>query len=101
MASNLSRFGRWIKGVKQAIWAPPKIEMTVQTEQVLIIRQKQSRRGWCAECGREVEMVGVRDALAIAGGMQPRLGTDSQEWHVCEVGDGARLICLESVLGSG
>lgn len=101
MASNVSRFRRWLKALVESFRAEQRMEITVQTDRLLIIHRRQLWRGWCEKCGREVEMVGVRDALAIAGGMQRRLGRDSHGWHVCEGADGQQLICLESVLGSG
>lgn len=103
MASNLSRFSRWIKGFAQAIRPLQRIEMTVQTDRVLIIRQRQWRRVWCQQCGCEVDAVSVSEAKGLVGTAQALLPGDaeSQAWHVCTGKDGEQFICLQSLLKAG
>jgi len=102
VASNLSRFQRWIKGLGQAIWAPERIEMTVQTDRLMIIRRR-SRRVWCQQCRREVNAVSWQEAESLAGTAQPHLPRDAQleAWHVCTGEDGEQFVCLQSLLKTG
>jgi len=38
--------------------AHEKTEITIETDQILIIRRRRSVRFWCQECGSPVDMVG-------------------------------------------
>jgi hypothetical protein len=110
-------FRRWAKVSWEAAAASKRTEITVETDQVWIIRKAQAARGWCAECGREVDMVGVAEAvelgrtfqpltnrsssapLASAQPMLPGCG-DSRGWHWSQAENGEPLVCLDSVLKS-
>jgi hypothetical protein len=78
------------------------MEITIQTDRLVLIRGRRSTRAWCQQCGREVEMVGLAQAAALTGGNKPLLpGSDQNHgWHVSEDQNGSPLICLESVLKS-
>jgi hypothetical protein len=103
VASNLSRFQRWIKGLVGWIAVPQKIEITVQTDRLVIIRRRSWRRAWCQQCGREVDAVSLQEAKGLAGTVPPLLPRDAQleAWHVCASGDGEQLVCLQSLLRAG
>jgi hypothetical protein len=77
-----------------------RTEITVETNQVLIIRRRRSTRGWCRECAREVEIVSLDDTAAIAGINGPLLHESvAQPWHFS---DGEKQwVCLESLLTPG
>jgi hypothetical protein len=84
-----------------------RTEITIETDHVVVVRRRSSRRGWCSECGHEVEVVGLSEAglsqmRTIAGGTQPLLGDSSgiEKWHVFEDRDGSLVICLTSMLKS-
>jgi hypothetical protein len=102
VAINLSRFRRWINGFVEAIGAPQRIEMTVQSERVLIIRRR-SNRVWCRQCGRQVDAVIFEEAGALAGAAQLALpgNGESAPWHLCTDEQGVQLVCLESMLKAG
>jgi hypothetical protein len=73
---------------------------TVETDQVLIIRRRRSTRGWCHECGRQVEVVSLEDATAIAGMNSPLLHDGlAQRWHFSDSEE--EWVCLESLLSPG
>jgi len=75
-----------------------RTEITVETNEVLIVRRARVYRGWCPLCAREVDMVGVPDARAMAGMPGEGAGsTESAQWHVSDAQETA-LVCLESVL---
>ena len=77
-----------------------RTEITVETNEVLTVRRARVYRGWCPLCAREVDMVGVPDARAMAGMPGEDAGsTKPAKWHVS--GDQeTTLVCLESVLKS-
>jgi len=80
--------------------ARKRMEVTVETDQVLIIRRRRSTRGWCQECGSEVEIVSLEDAAAIAGINSPLLHDGmAQRWHFS--GSEGTWVCLESLLAPG
>jgi len=106
-------FRRWTKVSERAVAAYKRTEITLETDRIWIIRKLHSRRAWCAECGREVDMVGLKEAEALSGTMQPKLSRplttqpmlpggrgDGRGWHWSEAADGAPLVCLESLLKS-
>jgi hypothetical protein len=78
------------------------MEITIQTDRLMLIRGRRSTRAWCHQCGREVEMVGLSEAAALAGGGKAVLpdSTQGQGWHISEDRNGSPLVCLESVLKS-
>ena len=79
-----------------------KIEITIETDQVLLIRRRRSGRGRCRECGSEVDMVGLGEVGVLTGilGQALQDQAERREWHVLEGGNGATLICLPSLLKS-
>lgn len=79
--------------------AQERTEITVETDQIVIIRRRRYRRVWCAECRCEVEMLSVVEAEALTGMTQP-MPADSagaRGWHVVRSKDKTPLICLESL----
>jgi hypothetical protein len=80
--------------------ARKRMEVTVETDQVLIIRRRRSTRGWCQECGREVEIVSLEDAAAIAGISGPLLYDGlARPWHFSDREE--KWVCLHSLLAPG
>src|SRR5215831_6075352 len=75
-----------------------KTRITMETEQVLVIRRRGCARRWCKECAREVDMVSFAEAGALTGLAERQLCecARSEKWHVAA--DGSQLICLESLL---
>jgi hypothetical protein len=99
--SNLSRFRRWANRLVESVTIHKRTEITIQTDQILIIRRRRSTAVWCQKCGREVDGVRFDDADTAAGSSHPMLasGTMSDRWHVCLI-DGEQWVCLESLLSS-
>jgi hypothetical protein len=96
VANNLARFWRWTKSLVDATNRRKQTEITIETDQVVIIRRKRSVRGWCHECGREVEIVRLEDAAAIAGMNGPLLHDGvARPWHFSD--NGEKWVCLESL----
>jgi hypothetical protein len=100
---TLPRDLRRVKVQVEATTSHKRIEITVQTDQILIIRRRSSVRCWCPECAANVEAVNLAQAEAFAGRAQPRLGDDAganKRWHRLEGPDGTSLVCAESLLKS-
>jgi hypothetical protein len=102
-------FRRWAKVSELSVAAYKRTEITLETDRIWIIRKLHSRRAWCAECGREVDMVRLKEAEALRGIAQPLITTepmlpggrgDSRGCHWSQAADGSPLVCLESVLKS-
>jgi len=100
-------FRRWAKVSERAVPAYKRTEITMETDRIFIIRRAHSTRGWCSECGREVDMVRVTEAEVLRGKAQlfsthPMLPgcRDSRGLHWSLASDGSPLVCLESVLQS-
>lgn len=77
-----------------------RTQITVETDQITIIRRRGCSRHWCAECRRETDMVDLAQASVLKGMPQPLLleGIRARKWHVTEATDGSPLICLDSFL---
>jgi hypothetical protein len=82
--------------------AGKRTEITIETDQVLIIRRRCSTQVWCQECGREADMVALAEAGVLTGMSAQALRDCSQArgWHIAQGPDGVGLICLQSLLKS-
>jgi hypothetical protein len=100
--SNLSRIWQWAKRLMASAPGRKRTEITIETDQILIIRRRRVMRAWCPECGGEVEMVGLEEAEAVTRLTRQALSdcAKAPRWHVAESPDGVGLICLESLLKS-
>lgn len=78
-----------------------RTEITVETDQLLIIQRRRSMRARCQQCGCEVDMVDLAEAEALTrmSGTALRIYAEARGWHVSQV-EGSNLICLESWLKS-
>ena len=77
-----------------------RVQITIETDEVTIIRRRHTRQVWCRECACEVEVVGMEEAGVLAG-MTPqalRNCAQSQRWHLSQAGGGTLLVCLKSLL---
>jgi hypothetical protein len=77
---------------------PKRIQISIETHQVFIIRRRQSTRVWCQECGREAEMLDVGELQALTGAPRQALvgAATALGWHVSQGPGGSALICPES-----
>ncbi len=85
-----------------------RIEITVETEQVIILREHGLRqhglraRGeritdWCPVCAESVQMLAAAEANALLG-LAPQEIDD--QVHFTEMPDGTLRLCLNSLLNS-
>jgi hypothetical protein len=73
--------------------------ITIETDSLLILRGRNSRRTWCPLCAAEGEMIALENRGVISNLEKPAL----EEWlnarglHRSQAGDGSTLICLNSL----
>ena len=100
VGSNLSRFRRWANRFAEAMSARKRTEITIETDHILVIRRRRSTGFWCAECGREVDVIGWQEAWAFVGKTAPTPTSSPlpDGWHLCTGQAGELLVCVESLL---
>lgn len=77
-----------------------RTEITVETDEVLVVRRTRIYRAWCSQCGQEVDMLGIDDADALSeGSRRGRRRGQRSGWHLCASGD-TPLVCMPSLLKS-
>jgi hypothetical protein len=78
---------------------PKRIQITIETHQVFIIRRQPTTRLWCQECGRETDVLDLGDGKATTGLPHQTLrdAAGTYGWHVSQDHDGSTLICLEAM----
>jgi hypothetical protein len=93
---------RWATKQHAVVNLTNKRQITIETHSMTIIRQRRNLRAWCHECAREVDMIDIEEARALAGVTPQALrhSAGTQGWHLLESGDGLLLVCLESLLKS-
>jgi hypothetical protein len=68
--------------------------ITIETDQVLIIRRRHAIRAWCRECGAEADFMPAEQMGRVvnldSGTRRPH--------HVAHSEDGGLLVCLDSWL---
>jgi hypothetical protein len=74
--------------------------ITLETERLLFISRHAGVRDWCEACIAEVEMVRPDEAASVSGLSQRTIfrQVESHQLHYTETQNGARLICLGSLL---
>jgi hypothetical protein len=77
-----------------------RMQITIETDEVTIIRRRHALQGWCPECAHLVEAVRMDEAGVLAGLSQLTLRecTELRRWHLLLAADGTRLVCLASLL---
>lgn len=74
--------------------------ITIETRSLLILQDRNSRRGWCPQCAAEGEMIRLENTDVILN-LDPAMLEGwiiSRALHRSEAPDGSSLICLNSLL---
>jgi hypothetical protein len=77
-------------------------KITIQTESLLIMRGRTSRRTWCSQCAAEAEVIALEE-VGVISNLDPSAieqCVNSPELHRSETPTGSTLICLNSLLAS-
>jgi len=74
--------------------------ITFETDSLLIVRGRNSRRAWCPRCAAESELIAVEETGVFSNLERTALEEwlNSEELHRLEAPDGSALICLNSLL---
>ena len=77
-----------------------RTKITIETQSLLILRGRNSKRAWCPQCAAEAEMIALENTGVIANLDRPELEEwlHSTEPHRLQAADGSTLICLNSLL---
>lgn len=74
-------------------------EITVETDELFVIKRRPSARGRCETCGLLVQMVTLAEAASIARVSELTENQIKARFlHATETPDGQVLICLNSLL---
>jgi hypothetical protein len=73
--------------------------ITIETNSLLVLRSRNSRRAWCPVCGVESEVIVVEPGR-VSDRQAPAFDQllNSGDVHRVEAPDGSVLICLSSLL---
>jgi hypothetical protein len=77
-----------------------KTTITLQTDSLLILRNRSSTRAWCPRCAADVEMLAL-EAIGVVSNLSQSEVEDwlnSSELHRSQASDGSALICLNSFI---
>jgi hypothetical protein len=88
----------WGSAVKNKI----RTEITIETERVLIIKQRKGRcLAWCPICAGQVPMVMVDEAATLSRVSARTIYrlVESERVHFAETPQGGLLVCLSSLAG--
>ena len=77
-----------------------RTKITIETDSLLILRSRNSRRAWCPLCAIESEVIALDNVGVISNLEPPALEEwlNSEELHRSQAADGSVLICLNSLL---
>ena len=75
-------------------------KITIETESLLILRGRASRRTWCPQCAAETEMIALESLGVVSNLDRSALEAwlNSGELHRSQSIDGSAQICLNSLL---
>ena len=79
---------------------PKHTTLPIETESLLILRGRNSRRAWCPQCAAEGEVIALEEVGIISNLDRSAFEEwiNSGELHRSETRTGSTLICLNSLL---
>ena len=82
-----------------------RFEITIETEQMLIVRRRYSIRLWCGKCGCETDFVPLEQIVPreqasrlVEVDAKVSESRPASSFHIRETQDGSALVCLDSVM---
>jgi hypothetical protein len=98
LAGKLGSFQSGVLTGKKVMAKQTRI--TIETDSLLMVRGRGSRRAWCPLCAAEGEMIALENVGVISNLEEPALEEwlNSGELHRSQATDGSELICLNSLL---
>jgi hypothetical protein len=75
-------------------------KITIETDSLLILRSRTSRRAWCPLCAAEGEMIALENVGVISNLERPAVEEwlNSEKLHRSQAADDSVLVCLNSLL---
>ena len=75
-------------------------KITIESDSLLLLRGRSSRRAWCRLCGTDAEMIALENIAVISNLDRPALEEwlNSGELHHSQGADGSAQVCLNSLL---
>ena len=75
-----------------------RTRITIETERILVVASQRTIRGWCKQCGHEVEFV-AQDQLGhlLGPSAEQPAGLSQNKIHLQQAKDGL-AICMKSLL---
>jgi hypothetical protein len=100
-ASSASCF--WFQHVgslRKRVFMAKQTRITIETDSLLILRGRNSRRTWCPQCEADREMIALENLGVISNLERSVLEEwlNSGELHQSQSANGSILICLNSLL---
>jgi hypothetical protein len=77
-----------------------RTRITIETDSLLVLRDRKLLRAWCPQCGAEAEMIPLNDVGVVSNlaPMEVQAWMESPYLHHTKTADGGALICLNSML---
>jgi hypothetical protein len=75
-------------------------KITIETDSLLLVRGRKASPVWCPQCAAASEMIPL-DGIGVISNLPPsevEIWLESEAIHHSKAADGARLICLSSML---
>lgn len=73
-----------------------KTEITIETEQVVIVRRRRIVMRWCEACGHETDFAPLEPEISSLQTSLDR--TSRQGLHVKDADSGTPMVCMQSLL---
>ena len=74
--------------------------LTIETDSLLVLRERKSLRAWCPQCGAEAEMIPLDD-IGVISNLSPaevQAWMESPDLHHMKTANWNAVICLNSML---
>jgi hypothetical protein len=77
-----------------------KTTITIETDSLLTLRGRTSKRAWCPMCAAEVDVAALEDIGVVSNLDRAALAEwlNSGDLHRLQTADGSEVICLNSLL---
>jgi hypothetical protein len=72
-------------------------QITVETDQILVIRRQRVTRTWCDECQRHTEFIPVEEIKGVLGGGLIPANSALPGLHFAKALNGSTVVCAESL----
>ena len=77
-----------------------RTEISIETDQVVVIRHRHIARQWCVVCATQTQMITAEAAAALTSASRRHIYrlAEQARLHIRETADGVLWVCLNSLL---